>query len=69
MTAARWWLGARSRIFVCPWCRGEGGDYVPVLYHGTGGGPFEVCGLCQGTGAVRPWRRWLPVWWRLRGRS
>jgi len=40
----------------CPICDGEGGWYEPVLYYGYGGGPYEECIYCNGTGKVWFWK-------------
>ena len=36
----------------CPVCKGEGGEYDAVIYHGAGGGPYYQCVYCDGTGIV-----------------
>ena len=34
----------------CPWCHGRGG-FVDVIVDGQG--PFETCGICEGTGEIK----------------
>jgi hypothetical protein len=34
----------------CPWCDGAGGETDVILDDGSG--PWEICGLCNGTGKV-----------------
>jgi hypothetical protein len=55
-----------KRLFVCPCCHGEGGDYDPVLFYGVGGGPWEDCYLCKGSGRVGLWRLLLWRKWQMK---
>lgn len=41
----------------CPICDGEGGWYNDVLWHGVGGGEYEGCDFCNGTGSVSVFKR------------
>ena len=47
---------------ICQECGGSGGGVEPVLDDGTG--PFEACGLCEGTGYLTPHRRGLWLRWK-----
>ena len=57
----------RSRVenqlprLVCQECGGSGG-HIEVLFDGQG--PFEQCGLCEGTGLLTPWLRGLWLRWK-----
>ncbi len=46
---------------ICQECGGSGGEVEPVLDDGSG--PWEPCGMCEGTGYTSPhdrgmWLRW-----------
>lgn len=45
----------------CPECRGRGGWVVAILWDGIGGGPFEECGFCNGTGEIKQKRLFYQI--------
>ena len=54
----------------CPMCHGDGSWIAPVLWNGIGGGPIELCGLCNHTGLVTQKRKmeWVRSFNKLRGK-
>ena len=48
---------------ICPDCKGSGGEYDAVLWHGIGGGPYYECDYCHGKGKVSLgwWLHWYIV--------
>ena len=59
----RWKRRVKQFDLPCQECGGSGGEVEPVLDYGEG--PWIVCGWCEGTGGLDPWRRGL--WLRIGG--
>ena len=57
----RWDRRVKQFGLICQECGGLGGETEPVVDFGQG--PWVVCGWCDGTGKLDPWRRGL--WLRL----
>lgn len=51
-----------SLKLICQECGGSGGEVDVVLDDGTG--PWEECGMCEGTGYLSPWMRGYWLRWR-----
>jgi hypothetical protein len=69
-------VAKKGVLMNCPTCKGEGGDYEAVLWHGVGGGPYYECNYCTGSGVVSLakflywhiivifWEEVIPKFWR-----
>lgn len=60
-------VNSLSKKLTCQECGGAGGEIEPVLDDGTG--PFERCGMCEGTGLVTPHMRGLWLKWKKEERA
>lgn len=46
----------------CPNCKGNGGEYMDVIYKGISGGPYEECNFCEDNGKINIFQ-W--IYWKI----